>query len=91
MPASIEVRLLDGFDSQLFEGQAITLGCVDNTTTETLTVWYKNNEVIDNATVRNLTLTLKSTDSGFYKCEFNGMNSSNEFNVTVKGMNPGVF
>lgn len=90
MPASIKVRLLDGFDSQLFEGQTITLGCVDNTTSQTLTVWYKNNEVIDNATVRNLTLTLKSTDSGFYKCEINGKNSTNEFNMTVNGINLAV-
>ena len=91
MAASIEVRLLHGFDSQLFEGNTVTLECVDNTTTETLTVWYKNNDVINNATARNLTLTLKSTDSGFYKCGINGTNSTNEFNVTVKGMNLGNF
>ena len=91
MAASIEVRLLHGFDSQLFEGNTVTLECVDNTTTETLTVWYKNNDVINNATARNLTLTLKSTDSGFYKCGINEANSTNEFNVTVKGMNLGNF
>ena len=91
MAGSIQVILLDGFDFQLFEGHTVTLGCVDNTTTETLTVWYKNNKVINNATARNLTLTLKSTDSGFYKCGINGTNSTNEFKVTVKGMNVGNF
>ena len=87
----MEVRLLEGFNSQFFEGETVTFGCVDNTTNETLTVWYKNNEVINNETARNLTLTLKSTDTGFYKCGINGINSTNDFNVTVKGMNVGLF
>ena len=50
-------------------------------------MWYKNNEPINNATTRNLTLTLKNTDTGFYKCGISGINSSNDFNVTVKGKN----
>ena len=83
--------MLHGFDSRLFKGNTVTLECVDNTTNETLTVWYKNNDVINNETARNLTLTLKSTDSGFYKCGINEANSTNEFNVTVKGMNLGNF
>ena len=47
--------------------------------------------MINNATATNLTLTLKSADTGFYKCGIDGMNSTNDFNVTVKGMNLGVF
>ena len=87
LAASVKVRLLDGFNFQLFEGRTVTLSCVDNTITETLTMWYKNNEPINNATARNLTLTLKNTDTGFYKCGISGINSSNDFNVTVKGKN----
>ena len=83
------IPLLRG-QPQLFEVQTIILGYVDNAATETITVWYKKNEVINNATVRNLTLTLKITDSGFYKCEINGKNSTNEFNMTVNGINLAV-
>ena len=42
--------------------------------------------MINNGTARNLTLTLKSINIGFYKCGINGTNSTNEFNVTVKNM-----
>ena len=91
MVASIEVKLVDGFISELFEGRTVTLGCVNSTINQTLTVWYKNDEVINNAATRNLTLTLKSTDTGSYKCEINGVNSTNDLNVTVKGMSSGVF
>ena len=91
MVASIEVKLVDGFISELFEGRTVTLGCVNSTINQTLTVWYKIDEVINNATTRNLTLTLKSTDTGSYKCEINGVNSTNDLNVTVKGMSSEVF
>ena len=63
----------------------------DKTTTETLTVWYKNDEVINNTAIRNLTLTLKSFDTGIYKCGINGTNSTNDFIMTVEGMSLGVF
>ena len=89
--ASVEVKLLNGNSSdELFEGRTITLGCVDNTTIETFTVWYKNDMMINNTTTRNLTLTLKSSDTGFYKCGINETNSTNKINVAVKGMNFGV-
>ena len=91
MVASIEVKLVDGFISELFEGRTVTLGCVNSTINQTLTVWYKNDEVINNAATRNLTLTLKSTDTGSYKCGINGVNSTNELNVTVRGMSCRVF
>ena len=83
--------VVDGFISELFEGRTITLGCVNSNIHQTLTVWYKNDEVINNGATRNLTLTLKSTDTGSYKCEINGVNSTNDLNVTVKGMSSGVF
>ena len=89
--ASVKVKLLNGNNSELFEGRTITLGCVDNTTTETFTVWYKNDTMINNTATRNLTLTLKSSDTGFYKCGINGTKSTNKINVTVKGMNFRVF
>lgn len=57
----------------------------------TSAVWYKNDEVIDNEKTRNLTLTLKRSDSGSYKCGINRRNSTNNFTVTVKGMSRGVF
>ena len=56
--ASFEVSLLVGSKSDLFEGRTVTLGCVNSTINKTSTVWYKNDEVINNATARNLTLTL---------------------------------
>lgn len=89
--ASVEVNLLNGNNSKLFEGRTITLGCVDNTTTEKSTVWYKNDTMINNATTRNLTLTLKRSDTGLYKCKINGTKSTNNIDVAVKGMNFGVF
>ena len=55
---SFEVSLLVGSKSDLFEGRTVTLGCVNSTINKTSTVWYKNDEVINNATARNLTLTL---------------------------------
>ena len=91
MVASIEVKLVDGFISKLFEGRTVTLGCVNSTINQTFTVWYKNDKVINNAATRNLTLTLKSTDTGSYKCGINGVNSTNELNVTVRGMSCRVF
>ena len=56
--ASFEVSLLVGSKFDLFEGRTVTLGCVNSTINKTSTVWYKNDEVINNATARNLTLTL---------------------------------
>lgn len=82
--------MLNGNKSELFEGRTITLGCVDNATAETLTVWYKNDTLINN-TNRNITLTLKRSDTGLYKCGINGTNSTNKIDVAVKGMNFGVF
>ena len=91
MAASVEVKLLDRFNSKLIEGRTVTLGCVNNTINETSTVWYKNDAVIDNQKTRNLTfLTLKSSDRGLYKCRINGTNSTNNFTVAVKGMCRGV-
>lgn len=86
MTASIEVIALDAFIPQIFEVRIVTFRCVNNTTIDTLTVWYKNNEMINNGTATNLTLTFKSINIGFYKCGINGTNSTNEFNVTVKNM-----
>ena len=90
MVASVQVVLVDGSDSELFEGRTVTLGCINSTINQTSTVWYKNDEVINNATSRNLTLTLKKSDTGFYRCRINGVNSTNDLNVSVKGMNFGV-
>ena len=89
--ASVEVKFLNGSSFELFEGRTITLGCVNNTINMTSAVWYKNDEVIDNEKTRNLTLTLKRSDSGSYKCGINRRNSTNNFTVTVKGMSRGVF
>ena len=89
--ASFEVSLLVGSKSDLFEGRTVTLGCVNSTINKTSTVWYKNDEVINNATARNLTLTLKRSDTGFYKCGINGTNSTKGFDMTVKGKNIWVF
>ena len=91
MAVSIEVKLLDGSSSEFFEGRTIMLGCVNNTISHTSTVWYKNDEVINDVTIRNLTLTLKGSDTGLYKCRINGKNSTNNFYASVKGMNLGVF
>ena len=85
--ASIKVILLNESSSEIFEGRTVTLGCVNNTINKTSTVWYKDGQVINNETAANLTLTLKSTDTGSYKCRINGMKSTNNINVTVKGMN----
>ena len=87
--ASVEIKLLKG--TKFFEGRTITLRCVSSIINKTSTVWYKNDELINNATARNLTLTLKRSDTGFYKCGINGTNSTNKINVTVKGMNFRVF
>ena len=91
MVASIEVKLVDGINSELFEGRTITLGCVNITINQTSTVWYKDDEVVNDATARNLTLTLKKSDNGGYKCRINGTNSTNNFLVTVQSMNLEVF
>ena len=82
--------MLVGSESELFEGRNVTLDCFSNTTNEISAVWYKDDEVINDAVTRNLTLTLKIQDTGFYKCGINGTNSTNHFNVTVKGMIHGV-
>ena len=91
MVVSVKVVLLNGPNFELFEGRTVTLRCVNSTINQTSTVWYKNDKVISNATSRNLTLTLKKSDVGFYKCTINGVNSTNDLNVSVKGMNFGVF
>ena len=83
--------MVDGLISELFEGRTVTLGCDNSTINQTLTVWYKNDEVINNTATRNLTLILKGTDTGSYKCGIKGVNSTNELNVTVKGMSRRVF
>ena len=90
LAAWVEVKLLDVSNSELIEGRTVTLECANNTNNQAWTVWYKNGEVINNATTRNLTLTLKSSDTGLYKCRINGTNSTNGFNVTLKGMIRGV-
>lgn len=89
--ASVGVSLLVGSNSELFEDRTVISECVNNTINKTSTVWYKNEEVINNAKTRNLTLTLKSSDAGLHKCGINGMKSTNSFTMTVKGMSRGVF
>ena len=86
LAASIEVKLLHVINSEFFEGRNVTLECANNSTNQISTVWYKNDEVINNEITRNLTLTLKSSETDFYKCGINGTNSTNSINVTVKGM-----
>ena len=54
MAASVEVKLLDVSNSELIEGRTVTLECANNTNSQAWTVWYKNGEVINNATTRNL-------------------------------------
>ena len=82
---SINVQLVKGNDSELFEGRTIILSCVNGTINQSVAVWYKNDQRI-NTTTRNLTLTLRRSDTGIYKCEINERNSANNFNLTVKGM-----
>lgn len=82
---SINVQLVKGNDSELFEGRTVILSCVNNTISNSSTVWYKNDKKINTET-RNLTLTLRKSDNGVYKCRINGTNSMNNFNLTVKGM-----
>ena len=89
--ASVEVKLLNGPNFELFEGRTITLGCVNSAINMASTVWYKNHEMIANETTRNLTLTLKKSDNGSYKCRINGRNSTNNVTVAVKGMCRWVF
>ena len=91
MVASVEVKLVYGFISKVSEGRTITLECANSTINQALTVWYKNDEVISNAATRNLTLTLKNSDTGSYKCGINGVNSTNNLNVMVKDMSRGIF
>ena len=87
LAASIRVEFLP--NARLFEGRTVTLECANSTINQTSAVWYKDDEVINNST-RNLTLTLKSSDTGLYKCGINKMNSTTGLNVTVKGMIHGV-
>ena len=88
----MEVELVDGINSeQLFEGRTITLKCVNSTINQTSTDWYRNDRIINTTTTRNLTLTLKRSDTGLYKCKINGTISTKGLSVTVKGMNIVVF
>ena len=82
---SINVQLVKGKDSELFEGRTVILSCVNGTINQSVAVWYKNEQRINTAT-RNLTLTLRRSDTGIYKCEINERDSTNNFNLTVKGM-----
>ena len=75
--ASIEVKLVDGFISELFESRTLKLVCISNTINQILIVWYHD------AATRNLILTLKSSDTDLYKCGINGMNSTTSFTTTV--------
>lgn len=90
LAASVEVKLLDVSNSKLFEGRTVTLQCANNTINKTSAVWYKDEKVINNSITRNLTLTLKSSDTGLYKCGINGTKSTKSLNVTVKGMIHGL-